>query len=426
MRSWFDVLKRVDDPDDVRHLGCGQPVAERLRVDGERRPGTSDPERASAQGNEVGDDSQLLRPPSRSKRRLGCVTEGFSTTEVPPRGRVEFWREMVRRHFVPLHMEPLADREFDGTVRLRSIGELDVARIRARPMIATRTQQHIDSSISDDYFVGLHLHGIARAEQDGRAATLMPGDFALFDSARPYTITFQAAGPFDHLIVRVPRDQLDSRSAYPGGATARAVKAGSAAGRLAAPALTTLASLDRAAPFVDPILDLIASAIDQTAGLTAPPRSRRQRILTDLKRYTLSHLADAHLTPTRVAHACFVSPRQLHRVFELDGTTFGAFVKDARLRRTYRDLADPNLIHLTIADIARHHGYRHAAAFTRALTERYGIGPRLFRQAQRQTAVNTLCATKGGVGPQAPEGAQLGTMAPDGRAAAAEPVAGSA
>jgi AraC-like DNA-binding protein len=47
-----------------------------------------------------------------------------------------------------------------------------------------------------------------------------------------------------------------------------------------------------------------------------------------------------------------------------------------------RDLADPRLAAVTIADIARHHGFRSAAVFTRAFTRRYRAGPRAFRREQ--------------------------------------------
>jgi AraC-like DNA-binding protein len=250
-------------------------------------------------------------------------------------------------------------------------------------MLVTRAWHHIERSASDEYFIGLHLRGVAFAHQDGRAATLLPGDFALFDSGRPYTIKFHNGGPFDHLILRVPRDLLESRCAHLDHATAIAVKAGSDAGRLASPSLTTLASLAAGAPFVDPILDLLARALTGSAGLGAPPPSRRQQTLRELKRYTVNHLGDTELSPTRVANACFISVRQLHRLFALDTTTFGEFVKESRLRNCRRDLADPNLATLTIAEIARHRGFPTAALFTRAFTERYETGPRAFRQARQ-------------------------------------------
>lgn len=122
------------------------------------------------------------------------MSESFSTLEVSPRERIDFWREMVRRHFVPLEIEPLCDDEFNGMVALRSVGELDTARVRAHPMLASRNRDHIERSAGDEYFVALHLHGLAYGEQDTRQAVLRPGDFALFDSARPYRIAFRAAG----------------------------------------------------------------------------------------------------------------------------------------------------------------------------------------------------------------------------------------
>jgi AraC-like DNA-binding protein len=310
------------------------------------------------------------------------VTESFSTLDVAPHERIDFWRQMIRRHFVPLRIEPLADRDFEGMVRLRSIGELDLARVRAQPMLARRTDKHIARSRGDEYFVGLHLHGLAEAEQDGRVARLAPGDFALFDSARPYQIFFRAAGAFDHLIVRISREQLEWRIAHLERATARTVKVGSAGGRLAAPMLRALGSVDMAAPFVDPALDLIATALTQAAGLAGTTVSQRQRTLEEIRRFTLTHLARRDLSPASVAHACFVSPRQIHRLFEQQGTTFGRFVKEARLRRIHRELADPTLAELTISEIGRRNGYRSAPVLTRAFTERYGTGPRAFRQAQ--------------------------------------------
>ena len=312
------------------------------------------------------------------------MVESFSTLDVARQERLEFWREMVRRHFVPLDIQPLADGDFDGTVRLRAIGELDAARVRAHPMLATRTDKHIRRATGDEYFIGLHLHGLAVAEQDGRVAHLRPGDFALFDSTRPYRIAFRAAGSFDHLIIRIPRVQLDARVSRLDRVTALTVKAGSVAGRLAAPALASLIALEGSAPFVDPILDLVSTAISQAAGVTGPV-SPQQRTLAEIKRYTLARLASEALSPAAVAHACFVSPRHLHRLFQREGTTFGSFVKEARLRRIRRDLADPVLANLTIAEIGRRHGYHHPAALTRAFTQRYGTGPRAFRRSQTRS-----------------------------------------
>lgn len=320
-------------------------------------------------------------------RTLGLtVSDGFSTASIAPAERVDYWREMVRRHFVPLRIEPLGGGEFSGSAKLRSLGSVELLRVRAQPLAASRGWRHIERSASEEYFIAVQLRGLAVARQDDRASALRPGDFALLDSARPYAIEFRSNGPFEHLIVRVPRAQLDARCAGLDRATAVAVSARSEGGRLAGPSLRALAGMRAADTFIEPVLELLARAIAHSAGLCDPPISRRQHALRELKRYALAHAAESGLSPARVAGACFVSVRQLHRLFALEQTTFGAFLKEARLRETRRDLADPALASLTIAEIARRRGFASAAFFSRAFSERYGTGPRTFRQSSARGA----------------------------------------
>ena len=54
-----------------------------------------------------------------------------------------------------------------------------------------------------------------------------------------------------------------------------------------------------------------------------------------------AHLADPSLTPGRIAGANFISVRSLHRLFEAEGVTVSAWVRDRRLEACRRDLTDP-------------------------------------------------------------------------------------
>jgi AraC-like DNA-binding protein len=311
----------------------------------------------------------------------------FSTAEVGPGEQVEYWREMVRRHFVPLRIEPIARGEFDGSVRLRALGDLDIAGVHAHPMRVARGQRHIEQSAGDEYFIGLHIRGRALARQDRRAATLLPGDFALFDSARPYTIEFTDAQRFEHLIVRIPRELLDARCAELHRATSVAVRVGSQPGRLASPALTQLASLsEEADALVEPVLDLLVRSLVVATGLDSAMPTARERSLRQVQRYTLAHLSDPELAPADVATACFISVRHLHRLFAGSDTTFRSYVREMRLRRCRHDLEDRTMDATTIAEVAHRHGFRSAPVFTRAFTRRYGLGPRELRaQVARDT-----------------------------------------
>jgi AraC-like DNA-binding protein len=73
----------------------------------------------------------------------------------------------------------------------------------------------------------------------------------------------------------------------------------------------------------------------------------------------------------------------VHRLFASEGTTFGGWVREQRLRRCHAGLAGPRLRHLTVAKIAARWGFRSAAHFTRAFQARYGVTPTGHRASGR-------------------------------------------
>jgi AraC-like DNA-binding protein len=328
------------------------------------------------------------------------MSAAFTTADVVSGERLDYWRELVCRHFVPLRITSQDGNGFHGSARLQPLGEVDVVRVRAHSMAATRGASHIDELASGEYFVALQVHGLALAQQEGRTAILRPGDFALLDSDRPYTVEFRGAALFEHVILRVPHAHLDIHGAGLDSTTAVTVKAGGDGGRIASPALHALVSMRSRAEFAEPVLDLVARALRKRAGLERLPESGASRTLREIKRVSLNQLADPGLSPATVAAAVFVSTRHLHRLFAQQGeATFGAFLKEARLRRCYRDLSDPKMAGVAIAQIATRWGFRSGAHFTRAFIAQYGTAPRELRRsrstgsgaavARRQPATDT-------------------------------------
>ena len=315
------------------------------------------------------------------------MNQGFSTSEVAPASRLSHWRRMINETFVPLDVTPIGGNDgFAGAVSISEVGELRIARVTARPMAASHSTGHIDSSADNDYFLALHLRGIAHARQDGRNATLHAGDFALLDSTRPYAIEFRGDEHFEHLIYRVPRAALDVRWGEAQSATARTVALASNEGRLTASYLHALTNL--AAPLTAnsaermsaAALDLLAAALSTTTRSSTLRGASSPSLAGRVKQRALAGIADPGLSPASVAEASFVSVRQLHRVFAAEGTTFGAFLREERLRRCRQDLSDPSLAREPIAAIAARWGCRSPAHFTRIFTARYGVTPRAFRR----------------------------------------------
>jgi len=323
------------------------------------------------------------------------VDVAFDTGQVDPPERLPAWRELVNRVFLPLDIAPLdvaplaapgRPGAFGGSMTGSDRGELRVWRVRATPLSAVRAVRHIRSSGCDDYLLGLHVSGTAVAAQDDRQVTLGPGDFALFDSARPYRIAFRGPGVFEHVIFQVPRASLEARGRAVGTQTALRVPAASRAGRLASPYLRTLAQDEPPAQaFIDTGLDLAASALRATAGPDPDPDPiGRPAPAGELKRYALAHLGDPALSPQAVARAGYLSVRQLHRLFALEGVSFGAWLLEQRLRRCRDDLADTKLSRQSVAEVAARWGFRSPAHFTRAFHARYGTTPGELRRAARR------------------------------------------
>ncbi len=87
---------------------------------------------------------------------------------------------------------------------------------------------------------------------------------------------------------------------------------------------------------------------------------------------------DPDLTPETVASILHTSVRSLYRAFEETGTTVGNLIREKRLERSAMTLARSGPT-VTIASVARGHGFNGADQFSRAFRRRFGVTPQEFR-----------------------------------------------
>ena len=98
-----------------------------------------------------------------------------------------------------------------------------------------------------------------------------------------------------------------------------------------------------------------------------------------MQAYIHRHLGDATLGPQVVADAHHISVRSLHRLFEDEETTVASYIRDLRLARCRRDLADPALRDQPVQAIAARWGFRDKAHFSRAFRAAHGMTPQAYR-----------------------------------------------
>jgi AraC family transcriptional activator of tynA and feaB len=315
--------------------------------------------------------------------------ETFSTAELPPHRRLEYWNDLTGSAFTPLVTDPVDRRAFVGRLTRTQVGDIRLAEARSEPAIVRHSRQHVARTRDALFMLCLQLDGVSVNRQQGREAVLRYGDFHLLDSSRPYEVSFQQ--PNRMLVLSVPHPELARRMPNPESLVGIAMSGRSGVSGLLSSLLCNFWQQRRTGDetflsprFGEAILDLVASAY---ASLTAaaPEGSsiaiaRREQI----RSYIETHLHDPALTPGSVAAAVHLSPRRLHQLFEADGETVGAYILRRRLEECARAISDASQRSRTVTEIAFLHGFNNASHFGRVFRERYQSTPSDYRR--RSTA----------------------------------------
>ncbi|GAA3001965.1 helix-turn-helix domain-containing protein [Actinokineospora diospyrosa] len=102
-------------------------------------------------------------------------------------------------------------------------------------------------------------------------------------------------------------------------------------------------------------------------------------LLRDIHEFIDARLADPDLTPADIAAAVHVSPRQLYRLFETEGTTVAKWIRDRRLERCRADLLATQDTGVSV--VGARWGIPDSSYFSRVFRQRYGCAPRDYRRS---------------------------------------------
>jgi AraC-like DNA-binding protein len=321
-----------------------------------------------------------------------AMAEVLRTDDVTQADRFAQWRHWISATFVPLECAPVGRGPFRGEVAHWELGDLLVSRVAAEAHLASRTRRMIALRDAGYYKVGLLTHGSCKLSQEGRDALLQPGDLAIYDCRRPYTMVFDE--PHEMSFLMFPCDRLRLPSAAVEEVLVTPVSSTQSTGSLVAPFLRRLvANLEQPGEPVnsrlaDNVLDLLATLFSERTGVTpADPAALRRSLLLSVHSWIHGHLADPDLDPDTIARANHISVRYLHKLFQEQGTSVGSWVRERRLANCRRDLADPALAQRGVHAIARSWGFDDAAHFSKIFKACYGQPPGAYRQQASECAV---------------------------------------
>ncbi|PZN33078.1 MAG: hypothetical protein DIU71_05940 [Proteobacteria bacterium] len=315
----------------------------------------------------------------------------FSTTALPPHRRVDYWNELAGNALTQLVSDPLDRRAFSGHLTRIEVGQISLAELYSDPAVVRHCKHHIAQSHVARFFLCLQLDGVSINRQQGREALLRYGDFTLFDSTRPYEVSFTE--PNRMLVVCIPHDELNRRVPNLEAAVALRMPGDNGLCGLLASFLCnfwrqqhTEGDMYLPPRFSDALLDLIASAYAaHMRGWTNESSmavARREQV----RSYIEDHLHDPQLTPGRIAAALHLSSRRLHQLFEADQETVGGYILRRRLEECARAIADASQRGRTVTEIAFRHGFNNASHFGRVFRERYGVTPSEYRLRSLSTS----------------------------------------
>ncbi|WP_431036958.1 helix-turn-helix domain-containing protein [Pseudomonas yamanorum] len=307
----------------------------------------------------------------------------FTTDNVLPRERSAYWQEVVCNTFVPLECRLPTPEAFEGRLQASRLGELLVVDISASQQTVVRDAQRISFSPEEFVLVSLVREGRSQVLQEGRVAELEAGDFAIYDTRRPYRLLFD--GAFRQTVVRIPRASLQRRLGNLEYLTALPLSRNNPLERLVFDFFNGLAALsgqlpcDQQTRLSDQSLDLLVMALAERGRQQAPQGSRRTALLFRIKDHVQAHLGSADLSLAEVS-ACFgISSRYVNSLFQQEQTSFGRYLLASRLRRCSRDLQDPALASRQVSEIAYRWGFSDMAHFSRVFRAQYGKPPREYR-----------------------------------------------
>lgn len=295
------------------------------------------------------------------------------------------FRAAVSESFVPLQVSTSGADHFRGVIRGASVDEVHVNEVRATSHVVERTPELIARSDRSYFKLSLMLAGTGMLIQDDREAVLQPGDLAVYDTDRPYSLVFD--DDFRTMVVMFPKHLISLPADMVGQLTAVRISGQGGLGGMVVPYLTQLAgNLDQlagttGARLAHSALDLVTTVFTRELGLDEVSADPHRALVQRIRSYIDRNLASTNLGPASIASAHFISTRHLHGLFQEQGVTVSTWIRTRRLEQCRRDLLDPMLADRPVAAVAARWGFVDAAHFSRAFKTAFGISPSEYRAA---------------------------------------------
>jgi AraC-like DNA-binding protein len=311
-----------------------------------------------------------------------------------PSGPLRKWEDTLSAHVgqvdpalreqEALRCLPIDERSFKGRIEYGELGEMLLCKVAATNYQFTRSLTTPAPTMPTPIMLVSVSRGSCKFFQCGHTCILTEGDWTLIDTKQPlgYVITSPEIEAF---VMMLPRPSDAAIAALFESGVARQSNGRWGLSRvLHAMVNESFGEMRRLSQFSGRKLgaaittmawDALREQIETPQGV-----GHRDELPMRVKAYIEANLADPELSVERIAHACSISVRALHRHFAEDPAgSVSHYLWQRRLIRCAEALRDPSQAHRSITDVCFSYGFSSSSHFSRLFKDRFGVPPIHYR-----------------------------------------------
>jgi AraC family transcriptional activator of tynA and feaB len=313
-----------------------------------------------------------------------------------PSGRLRKWEDTLSAHVgqvdpalreqESVSCMPIDERSFKGRIEYGALGEMFLCKFAATNYQFTRSLTTPAPTMPTPIMLVSVSRGSCKFFQCGHTCILTEGDWTLIDTKQQlgYMITSPEIEAF---VMMLPRPSDAAIAALFERGIARQSNGGWGLSRvLHAMVNESFGEMRRLSPLGGRKLGAAITTMAWDAlreQIETPPGiGRHDELSMRVKAYIEANLADPELSVERIAHACSISVRALHRHFAEDPAgSVSRYFWQRRLIRCAEALRDPSQAHRSITDVCFSYGFSSSSHFSRLFKDQFGVSPVDYRLA---------------------------------------------
>jgi len=309
-----------------------------------------------------------------------ATVQRWSTNDVPPNQRFDYFVDALSSTIVPMRVDGVVG-EFAAHMSRAEMGPVAVIHQQGTAHRSFRLREDISRSGEENFHLIINRSGDWTIENCGEAR-VAPGEALLVDSRYQHDL-FMPDG-FDVIHLKLGAEWARHWMPSPQDVVCRCIGSGTTWGPALASFVASLSpqGLLDSAVSADVLVDQVGAMIALVAAEMSGGGNaiRNQAQLGDrIRDCMMQRCGERLLDAAAIATSLRIDEHALHAALAASGQTFAGVLTGMRIDVSVRMLRSGAFRDESLATIADRAGFGSASALSRALRQRYGVGPALMR-----------------------------------------------